>query len=235
MSTMTAQLKTTAIRIPIGGGTWLNADITTPPGAKGLVLFAHGSGSGRHSPRNRYVASELNFLQMATVLADLLTGEEEQIDDRTGVLRFDIPLLTNRLVQMVDWATTYVSLATLPIGVLGASTDAAAARPARQLRVEHDPTGFPYSFSWFAKLRLEVVIDDPELRQMHLSSEGDTVLLAVTPQFVPELIETVESVKAGGDDFGFGPETRRKAPLGVGSRDRESLHLCCWQPMRGTE
>lgn len=120
-------------------------------------------------------------------------------------------------------------------GLAAARITAHRTLPARQLRVEHDPTGFRYSFSWFAKLRLEVVIDDPELRQMHLSSEGDTVLLAVTPPFVPELIETVESVKAGGDDFGFGPDTRRKAPLGAGSRDRESLHLCCWQPMRGTE
>ena len=134
MLTMTAQLETSAIRIPIGRGTWLNADIATPADAKGLVLFAHGSGSGRHSPRNRYVASELNFLQMATVLADLLTDEEERIDDRTGALRFDIPLLTNRLVQMVDWATTYEPIATLPIGVFGASTGAAAALDAAALR-----------------------------------------------------------------------------------------------------
>lgn len=134
MSTMTAQLKTTAIRIPIGGRTCLNADIATPPDAKGLVLFAHGSGSGRHSPRNRYVASELNFLQMATVLADLLTDEEEKIDDRTGALRFDIPLLTHRLVQMADWARAYDLVGTLPIGVFGASTGAAAALDAAALR-----------------------------------------------------------------------------------------------------
>lgn len=102
--------------------------------SQGLVLFAPGSGSGRHSPRNRYVASELNFLQLSTVLADLLTDEEEKFDDCTGALRFDIPLLTNRLVQMVDWATTYVSLAALPIGVFGASTDAAAALDAAALR-----------------------------------------------------------------------------------------------------
>lgn len=134
MATMTAQLKTTAIRIPAGGRTWLNADLAMPPDAKGLVLFAHGSGSGRHSPRNRYVASELNFLQMATVLADLLTEEEEKVDDRTGALRFDISLLTGRLVQMVDWAGTYAPVASLPIGVFGASTGAAAALDAAALR-----------------------------------------------------------------------------------------------------
>lgn len=134
MPTMTAQLKTAAIRIPIGGRTWLDADIATPPDAKGLVLFAHGSGSGRHSPRNRYVASEFNFSQMATVLADLLTEEEEKVDDRTGALRFDIPLLTDRFVQMVDWARTYDLVGTLPIGVFGASTGAAAALDAAALR-----------------------------------------------------------------------------------------------------
>ncbi|HYR27135.1 MAG TPA: hydrolase, partial [Thermoanaerobaculia bacterium] len=127
MPTMTAQLETTAIRIPIGGGTSLDADIAIPADARSVVLFAHGSGSGRHSPRNRYVASELNYLQMATVLADLLTGEEETVDDRTGALRFDIPLLTGRVVQMVDWARTYEPLATLPVGLFGASTGAAAA------------------------------------------------------------------------------------------------------------
>ena len=134
MSTITTHPKTTAIRIPIDGRTWLNADIAVPPDAKGLVLFAHGSGSGRHSPRNRYVASELNLLQMATVLADLLTDEEENVDDRTGALRFDIPLLTNRLVAMVDWTRTYDPVAALPIGVFGASTGAAAALDAAALR-----------------------------------------------------------------------------------------------------
>jgi putative phosphoribosyl transferase len=134
MSTITAPLKTTAIRIAIGGRTWLNADIAVPEDAKGLVLFAHGSGSGRHSPRNRYVASELNSLQLATVLSDLLTDEEEKVDDRTGALRFDISLLTNRLVGMIDWTRTYGLVAALPIGVFGASTGAAAALDAAALR-----------------------------------------------------------------------------------------------------
>lgn len=93
MSTATEHLNTTAIRIPIGGGTtWLDADIAMPPDARGVVLFAHGSGSSRHSSRNRYVASELNFLPVATVLADLLTPMEEELDERSGALRFDIPM-----------------------------------------------------------------------------------------------------------------------------------------------
>lgn len=134
MSTLATQLETTAIRIPIGGGKWLDADIATPPDAKGIVLFAHGSGSGRHSSRNRYVASELNFLHIGTVLADLLTPEEERVDDRTAELRFDIPMLTRRVEHLVDWARTYNLIATLPIGIFGASTGAAAALDAAASR-----------------------------------------------------------------------------------------------------
>ena len=161
MSTATAELETTAIRIPIGGRIWLTADIVTPPKAKGLVLFAHGSASNRLSPRNLYAASELNFLGMATVLADLLTEEEEKRDERTREWRFDIPMLTDRLVQLIDWAGSYDPIGTLPIGLFGASTgaaaalDAAAERPAivdavvsrggrtdlaRQLRAVRAPT-----------------------------------------------------------------------------------------------
>lgn len=136
MSTVTTELETTAIRIPIGGHIWLNADLATPSGAKGLVLFAHGSGSGRLSPRNRYVASELNLLRMATVLADLLTEEEEQFDRWGGALRFDIPLLTDRFVNVVDWARTHSPVDTLPIGVFGASTGSAAALDAAASRPE---------------------------------------------------------------------------------------------------
>lgn len=132
MAVFTADLQATAVRIPAGGRILLHADVVTPPDAKGLVVFAHGSGSSRLSPRNRYVASELNFRHLATVLADLLTPEEEAIDERTRALRFDIGLLTDRVVQVIDWAASYE----LPVGLFGASTgaaaalDAAAARPA---------------------------------------------------------------------------------------------------------
>lgn len=161
IASASAVSQTTAIRIPIRGRIWLHADITTPLDAKGLVLFAHGSGSSRSSPRNRYVASELNVLQIATVLADLLTENEELRDARTRELRFDITLLTARLVQLIDWAESYDLIGGLPIGLFGASTgaaaalDAAAERPAivdavvsrggrpdlaRQLRVVRAPT-----------------------------------------------------------------------------------------------
>ena len=98
---MTA-LETTAIRIP-AGGVLLNADMALPPGAKAIIAFAHGSGSGRHSIRNRYVAETLNGYGFATLLADLLTEEEEIIDLRTRQLRFDIPMLADRLVDIAAW------------------------------------------------------------------------------------------------------------------------------------
>ena len=134
MATVTANLETTSIRIPIGNDIWLDADLTMPADAKGVVLFAHGSGSGRHSPRNRFVASELNRLPIGTLLADLLTAEEERVDLRSGALRFDIPMLTRRLVQMIDWAHGEGFIAPLPIGVFGASTGAAAALDAAAAR-----------------------------------------------------------------------------------------------------
>ena len=105
--------------------------------ARGLVIFAHGSGSSRFSPRNRYVANFLNEGRLATLLLDLLTAEESEIDERTGVLRFDIGLLSDRLTGAVDWLGASPDTRGLKIGIFGASTGAAAAlnaaaeRPAR--------------------------------------------------------------------------------------------------------
>ena len=115
----------------------LNGDLAIPADARGLVVFAHGSGSGRHSPRNRAVAQELFDARLATLLLDLLTGDEEQTDEVTAEFRFDIPLLAVRVVTAIDWATAHAPTAVLPLGVFGASTGAAAAlvaaakRPAR--------------------------------------------------------------------------------------------------------
>jgi dienelactone hydrolase len=90
-------------------------------------LFAHGSGSSRHSPRNRSVAGELQRAGFATVLADLLTAEEERFDARTGRLRFDISLLATRVIALTDWVARYDETARLPVGLFGASTGVAAA------------------------------------------------------------------------------------------------------------
>ena len=105
----------------------LQGDLTVPRGATGIVAFAHGSGSGRHSPRNRFVAEKLNEAGLATLLMDLLTEEEEHIDDVTAELRFDIGLLARRTSQVVQWIATQTKLRELPCGLFGASTGAAAA------------------------------------------------------------------------------------------------------------
>lgn len=133
---LTASLETTAIRIPIGGGTCLDADLTVPVDAQALVLFAHGSGSSRYSPRNRFIASELNELQIATVLADLLTPMEEELDERSGAYRFDISMLTRRVVKLIDWSRSYEPISMLPLALFGASTGSAAALEAAAARPE---------------------------------------------------------------------------------------------------
>jgi pimeloyl-ACP methyl ester carboxylesterase len=109
------------------GGVRLDADLVLPAGATGMVLFAHGSGSSRRSSRNRAVARELQAARLGTLLLDLLTAQEEAIDERTRHLRFDIPLLAARLVDAVDWLLAVDDTRHLPIGTFGASTGAAAA------------------------------------------------------------------------------------------------------------
>lgn len=112
----------------------LPADICLPDDPQGLVLFVHGSGSSRHSPRNRHVAEILNRGAMGTVLIDLLTEREEQADVRTAALRFDIPLLAQRVVGIADWIAQEPELKDLPLGLFGASTGAAAALAAAAVR-----------------------------------------------------------------------------------------------------
>jgi putative phosphoribosyl transferase len=114
----------------------LDADLTVPEGARGVVLFAHGSGSSRHSPRNRMVAGHLHDHRFATLLADLLTPGEEQEDATTAALRFDIPLLAARMVALIDWTQTSEPVHHQPIGLFGASTGAAAALVAAAERPE---------------------------------------------------------------------------------------------------
>jgi putative phosphoribosyl transferase len=117
---------TATVAVPSGQAV-LEGNLTVPAGARGIVLFAHGSGSSRHSPRNRYVARLLNDANLATLLVDLLTSDEEAIDMRTGHLRFNIGLLAERLVAVTDWLTEQPNTRHLRIGYFGASTGAAAA------------------------------------------------------------------------------------------------------------
>jgi putative phosphoribosyl transferase len=119
-------MKNRDVRIPMGR-TVLNGAITIPADPVGGVVFAHGSGSGRTSPRNRYVAETLNRAGLATLLFDLLTAEEEAVDEVTRHLRFDIGLLADRLVLATDWLEHDIGFRTLRLGYFGASTGAAAA------------------------------------------------------------------------------------------------------------
>jgi putative phosphoribosyl transferase len=111
------------------GQTTLEGNLIIPKSSRGIVLFAHGSGSGRHSPRNKYVAEVLQDAGIATLLIDLLTEEEEEIDLQTRHLRFDIDLLAQRLIEATDWLKQEQNIQTkdLSVGFFGASTGAAAA------------------------------------------------------------------------------------------------------------
>lgn len=114
------------IRVMVGSAI-LEGNLGIPAGARGMVLFAHGSGSSRHSPRNRYVAGVLQAGGLATLLIDLLTPDEERLDMRTPHLRFDINLLTNRLASAMTWLVQQPTTHDLRIGCFGASTGGAAA------------------------------------------------------------------------------------------------------------
>ncbi len=109
------------------GETSLPGNLCLPSGATGIVVFAHGSGSSRFSTRNRFVADLFNEAGLATLLFDLLTADEHEIDQRTRELRFDIPMLGRRLTQTVDWIGAQPEMKHLRIGLFGASTGAAAA------------------------------------------------------------------------------------------------------------
>lgn len=122
-------------------GELLQARLALPEAPRGLVVFVHGSGSGRLSPRNQQVADDFNARGLATLLFDLLSVGEQRIDNRSCELRFDIDLLTRRLLALLDWVATAPELSALPLGLFGASTGAAtalraaAARPGQVLAV----------------------------------------------------------------------------------------------------
>lgn len=126
------------VRVDVDAVT-LEGDLSVPEGARGIVLFAHGSGSGRFSTRNRHVAHLLNEGRLATLLIDLLTLEEEAYDQHNAALRFNIPMLAQRLVGATDWLTRNPDTHSLRIGYFGSSTGAAAALVAATERP--DPVG----------------------------------------------------------------------------------------------
>ena len=128
---MTEKIRTqptreTSVQLPLREVT-LDGTLTLPENPQGVILFAHGSGSSRFSPRNHFVAQALNRGRFGTLLFDLLTAEEDQVDQRTRELRFDIELLARRVIGAVDWVYRHPDTQGLPIGLFGASTGAAAA------------------------------------------------------------------------------------------------------------
>jgi putative phosphoribosyl transferase len=120
----------------LAGSVRLGGTLAVPEGAQGLVIFAHGSGSSRHSPRNRYVAYTLRTAGLGTLLFDLLTEEEEAEDEQTAALRFDIGFLARRLGEVTDWVFAQPELRHLRVGYFGSSTGAAAALVAAADRTE---------------------------------------------------------------------------------------------------
>jgi putative phosphoribosyl transferase len=135
MAVQTQSVVPLPVRIEAAGA-MLNGDLSLPADAAGLVVFAHGSGSSRHSSRNRVVADVLQRGRLATLMLDLLTEREERVDVITAEFRFDIPLLGDRVVAALDWARNAEPTSPLPIGVFGASTGAAAALIAAAERPE---------------------------------------------------------------------------------------------------
>jgi putative phosphoribosyl transferase len=135
MSASTEILTPRPVQIAMDGLA-LNGDLSLPADALGLVVFAHGSGSSRHSSRNRAVAHVFQRARLGTLLLDLLNEPEERIDATTAELRFDIPLLANRVVAAIDWTQTHEPTASLSVGLFGASTGAAAALIAAAARPE---------------------------------------------------------------------------------------------------
>ena len=124
---MAVQRVTITVVDEVAGTGEIQGDLVLPDEPRGLVIFAHGSGSSRHSPRNRMVASVLNDASFGALLFDLLTPAEEEVDLRTRELRFDIRLLTDRLLAAIDAVGGRPDTAQLPLGLFGASTGAAAA------------------------------------------------------------------------------------------------------------
>lgn len=126
MNAMKIMVRESQVRIPCPG-VWLDGDLAMPEQPAGLVVFAHGSGSSRMSPRNRRVAARMHENRLATLLFDLLTPDEGRAEERGAMMRFDIPFLAGRLEDVIDWLREDPDTGGLGIGCFGASTGAAAA------------------------------------------------------------------------------------------------------------
>lgn len=170
------------VRIPIGT-VMLEGAVDSPPAPRGAVLFAHGSGSSRLSPRNRFVAGVLRDAGLATLLTDLLTPQEEAADAATGHLRFDIELLGDRLVRITDWLLQYPATRGVPVGYFGASTGAAAALVAAAQR----PVAAIVSRGGRPDLA-RTVLDQVRAPTLLIVGECDDVVLTLNKKALMELV-----------------------------------------------
>lgn len=182
------------VEIPTNGEQ-IVGDLRHPEASRGVVIFAHGSGSGRNSPRNRQVADGLHAAHFTTLLIDLLTDREQRVDEQTASLRFNIDLLAERTMIAVDWVNRYPSLARLRMGLYGASTGAAAALMTAAARPQHiaavvsrggrvDLAG-PNLLEVQAPTLLIVGERDPQVRRLNEESQRQlpaAAELAVVPQ-----------------------------------------------------
>lgn len=187
------QTHSRTVQVPVGRFS-LDGELVIPARPIGVVVFAHGSGSSRHSPRNRFVARALERRGLATVLIDLLTPAEEAVDDRTGEHRFDLTLLSERLVRVVDWLRQRPDTKGLPIGLFGASTGggaalmAAAARPDDILAVvsrggRPDLAGQALRHVFAPTLLIVGGLDTPviQMNRDAMNAMGPDVLLEIVP------------------------------------------------------
>ncbi len=170
-------------------GVEIRGDLVVPDGARAIVVFAHGSGSSRHSPRNRYVAQGLHEGGIATLLIDLLTEEEERVDERTRQHRFDIDLLARRLEAALDWVYEQPDLSALPAGLFGASTGAGAALIAAAHRP--DRVGAVVSRGGRPDLAGDA-LDDVRAATLLIVGERDPVVIDLNEQAFRRLPESAE-------------------------------------------
>jgi len=184
--------------VPVGEVS-LEGSLVVPDGATGLILFAHGSGSSRHSPRNRHVARVLRDAGLGTLLIDLLTAEEEQAERWTRHLRFDIELLARRLVGATLWLARNARTSDLRIGCFGASTGAAAALDA----AAREPNRIVAVVSRGGRPDLASKLDDVRAPTLLIVGENDPVVLDLNREVVNGLrSETkLEIIKDAGHLF----------------------------------
>jgi putative phosphoribosyl transferase len=187
--TSTLETVVTPVRIAAGSVT-LEGDLAVPGGARGIVLFAHGSGSSRHSPRNRFVAGALHEGGLATLLFDLLTEEEEYRERITRQLRFDIGLLARRLIDATDWLARRPEARGLKAGYFGASTGGGAALVAAAERPES--VGAVVSRGGRPDLAGEVALARVRAPTLLIVGGADTPVIALNRQAMARMSAPVD-------------------------------------------